>query len=381
MQPETKAVHAGEHLPVAPRPLMAPIYQSSVFLFDDLQRAADVNAGTAEGYSYSRIGNPNADMFGQAVAALEEAEAGAVAASGMAAILSALLALRQGGEVAMAEEVYGGSVALARGFLEPLGVRCHSFDAHDPGSLPRGISVALAETISNPLVRVNDVEALSEAAHRQGARLVIDNTFATPALFHPLRHGADLVVHSATKFLSGHGDVVLGAVVGSRELVGRAQTALTTFGGTPDPFAAWLGLLGLRTFSVRMQQAIENAACVARFLAQHPAVRRVHHPSLASNPYHGLAERQFSGRGPAILAFDLADLAAASRFVDRLTLIQYAPSLGDVATTILHPATTSHRQLAASELEHLGITPGTIRLSLGIEAAEDLIAELDHALA
>ena len=382
MQSDTKAVHAGfDALSESPKPLTPPLYQSSVFVFDDLQRAGDVTGGLEAGYSYARIGHPNADMFSAAVAALEGAKAGATAASGMGAILAALLATRGTGSIAIAREIYGGSVSLARGFLQPLGVTCHFFDGHDPQAIPDGAGAVLVESCSNPLGRLTDIAALASAAHAQGAKLVVDNTFATPYLVRPLEHGADLVAHSATKFLSGHGDVILGAVVGDEQLVKQAQGALTTFGATPDPFAAWLGLRGLRTFGVRMERAVTNAAAIARHLAAHPQVLRVHHASLAGHPDRPLAERYLGGRGPAILAFDLASEAAAAQFVSRLQWIRYAPSLGDVATILLHPATTSHRQLSAQELAEIGITPGTIRLSVGIEAAEDILAELDHGLA
>ncbi len=381
MHPDTMAVHVGEEPALAPSSLVPPIYQTSVFTFKDLYTAADVTGGTGAGYSYTRIGQPNADMFAAAVAALEGAPAAAVAASGMAAILAALVAAREGRPVAAADEIYGGSVALLDGFLGPLGVTCLRFDAHDPASLPKDAGAVLVESASNPLGRLSDLEALADAAHRAGARLIVDNTFPTPYLCRPHEHGADIVVHSVTKFLAGHGDVTLGVLTGDEEMVRRSQAALTTFGATPDPFACWLAQRGLRTFGVRMERAVANARGVARFLGEHESVLRVHHASVPGHKDQELARRFLSGEGPAILAFDLEDEAAAARFIERLRLIRYAPSLGDVSTIVLHPATTSHRQLARSEQERLGILPGTIRLSLGIERLEDLTAELGHALA
>ncbi len=380
MHPDTLAVHMGEEPLLAPSPLVPPIYQTSVFTFKDLYTAADVTGGVQEGYSYARIGQPNADMFAAAVAALEGGPAGAVAASGMGAILAALVAARDGRAVAAADEIYGGSVALLEGFLRPLGVSCLRFDAHHPESVPAEAGAVLVESASNPLGRLSDLSALAMAAHRHGARLIVDNTFATPYLCRPLEHGADLVVHSVTKFLAGHGDVTLGVVTGERDLVRQSQTALVTFGATPDPFACWLALRGLRTFGVRMQRAVDNARGVAGFLAGRKEVLRVHHASLSGHGDHALAARFLSGEGPAILAFDLRDEAAAARFIERLEMIRYAPSLGDVSTIVLHPATTSHRQLERAEQQRLGILPGTIRLSLGIERLEDLLAELAHAL-
>lgn len=383
MRQDTIAVHAGDTVaPVPPiRPLVPPIYQSSVYLFDDLGTAGDVTGGSLPGYSYARIAQPNADMFSQAVAELEGAEAGATAASGMGAILGCIMALRRPGPVVIAKELYGGSYALCRDFLRPLGVPYVRFDAHHPEEIPDDAGVVLVESVSNPLGRLADISAVAAAAHRRGARLVVDSTFASPTLVQPLRLGADLVVHSATKFLSGHGDLLLGVLAGRREDVARANSALVTFGATPDPFAAWLALRGLRTLSVRMERAMESAAQLARHLEGHPNVLRVHHASLDSHPDRELAVRDLGGCGPAILAFDLEDLAAASRFVQRARLIRYAPSLGDVATIMLHPATTSHRQLPVDEQRELGITPGTIRLSVGIEAIEDLVADIDQALA
>ena len=381
MHPDTLAVHAGEEPRDGMSSLVPPIYQTSVFTFEDLRTAAEVTGGQREGYSYARIGQPNADMFGAAVAALEGAEASAVAASGMGAILAALVAARDGRPVAAAEEIYGGSIALLDGFLAPLGVKCLRFDAHHPETMPSEAGAVLVESASNPLGRLADLQALGEAAHRTGARLIVDNTFATPFLCRPLEHGADLVVHSVTKFLAGHGDVTLGVLSGGAELVRTSQGALTTFGATPDPFACWLALRGVRTFGVRMERAVHNAKGVAAFLAGRPEVLRVHHASLPGHPDQELARRFLSGEGPAILAFDLRDEAAAARFIERLRLIRYAPSLGDVSTIVLHPATTSHRQLPPLEQERLGILPGTIRLSLGIERLEDLQEELSRALA
>lgn len=381
MRQDSIAVHSGLSAVTAPvHPLSPPIYQSSVFLFDDLQTAGDVTSGTAPGYSYGRIGNPNADMFSRAVADLEGAEAGATAASGTGAILAGIVALRRSGPVAIAEELYGGTYALCRDFLAPLGVPFVRFDAHRPDEIPEDAGVVLVESVANPLGRLSDLERIAEVTHGLGARLLVDSTFATPALVQPLRHGADLVVHSATKFLSGHGDVLLGVLGGGKEEVARAQSALVTFGATPDPFAAWLALRGLRTFSVRMDRAVRNAAALADYLAGRKEVVRVHHASREDHPDRALAVRYLGGQGPAILAFDLKDLDAASRFVARTRLIRYAPSLGDVATIMLHPATTSHRALPEEEKQRLGITPGTIRLSVGIEAVEDLIADIDGAL-
>ncbi len=381
MHPDTLAVHVGAEPAQAPSSLVPPIYQTSVFTFKDLYTAADVTGGVQEGYSYARIGQPNADMFGAAVAALEGGSAAAVAASGMGAILAALVAARDGRAVAVADEIYGGSVALLDGFLRPLGVECLRFDAHRPESMPARAGAVLVESASNPLGRLSDLSALASEAHRRRARLIVDNTFATPYLCKPLEHGADLVVHSVTKFLAGHGDVTLGVATGGRDLVRGTQSLLVTFGATPDPFACWLALRGLRTFGVRMQRAVENARGVAEFLAGRKEVLRVHHASLPGHGDHELAGRFLSGEGPAILAFDLRDEAAAARFVERLEMIRYAPSLGDVSTIVLHPATTSHRQLEPLEQERLGILSGTIRLSVGIERLEDLLEELGHALA
>lgn len=382
MHQDSLAVHAGENAVREPvHPLAPPIYQSSVFVFEDLQTAGDVTSGTLPGYSYGRIGQPNADMFSDAVARLEGAEEAATAASGMGAILACLFALRRPGPVAIAEELYGGSYALCRDFLAPLGVPYIRFDAHDPEAIPKDAGVVLVESVSNPLGRLVDIRKVADVTHALGARLVVDSTFATPVLVRPLEHGADLVVHSATKFLSGHGDLLLGALAGRRDDVAGAQAALVTFGATPDPFAAWLALRGLRTLGVRMERAMSNAAALARHLERHPKVRRVHHASLESHPDREIAVRDLAGRGPAILAFDLDDVAAAGRFVERTELIRYAPSLGDVATIMLHPATTSHRQLPEEEKRKLGIAPGTIRLSVGIEAIEDLLADVDRALA
>lgn len=363
----TLCAHAGRPRPVtAPRPHVTPLYQTSVFDFPSVESSASALAG--DGYAYCRNGLPNPDELGAAVAVLEGAEAGVATSAGMSAIAAAVLATaRAGDRVVVQQDAYGGSLDLLRRDLARLGMTVEAVDPADAGAFDRaleGAAVALVETISNPLLRVADIAALGAACRRRGVRLICDNTFATPLRDRPLAQGADLVVHSATKFLGGHGDLCAGVVVGVRAVMGEIRGLVTRMGLGTAPMDAWLAVRGLRTLDVRMQRAWATAATLAARLRQHAAVRTV----------HGV-ERC------ALVSVDLGDMAAAGRFIERLALITLSPSLGGVTTTASHAATSSHRGMAPEARAAAGIGDGLVRLSIGLEAADDVWRDIERALA
>lgn len=384
--PATMAAHAGELWDAGPTiPASMPIYQTSVFAFDGLEQLDDLQSGRVHGYTYSRQGNPNADALARAVADLEQAPAGLACASGLAAIFAALFSLcSAGSHLVVAGALYGGTHSLVMGELTRAGVRITALDEADPDAVAQAIGpdtrAVYLETITNPTLRVADLGTIAQVCQSHGVPLVVDNTFATPVVCRPYTLGAGLVVHSATKYLGGHADLTLGVVVGAADLVARAAATNIRTGGTPDPFASWLCLRGLKTLDVRLQRQVANAAAVAAYLEAHPKVAAVHYPGLASHPDAAVAGRLLAGGG-AMLSFVLPEgLEAAARFVKALNLVRLVPSLGEVVTTVSHPVFTSHRFLSEEERNRFGILPGMIRLSAGIEAAGDILADLEQAL-
>jgi cystathionine gamma-synthase/methionine-gamma-lyase len=387
----TRAVHAGER---APRgdfvPVVTPIHPTVGYIYDSIDDLDAIFASTREGYVYPRYGSPTVAAFETAMAELEGGQAAYAFGSGMAAIHAALLAagVRAGTAIAAAPDVYGATYTLVDQLFTQLGASVRFVDASDLGAVEAALAetrpaALLAEIISNPLLKVADLEALADAAHRHGAQFLIDSTFASPYLCRPLEHGADFVIHSATKFIGGHGDVMAGVVVTSAE--GRRELFELTkmVGGLLGPFEAWLALRGLKTLPLRMRQQCANALRVAEWLTEHPRVARVNYPGLAEHPQHELARRLFGGRGfGGVLSFEIAgaDQATAFRFMEALELCLPATTLGDVYTLVLHPATSSHRGLSARERVEVGIGDGLVRLSAGIEEAEDIVADLAQAL-
>jgi cystathionine gamma-synthase/methionine-gamma-lyase len=355
---------------------------------DDLDA---IFATTREGYVYPRYGSPTVAAFETAVANLEGGEAAHAFASGMAALHVALLAagVRAGTTVVAAPDLYGATYTLLQRLLSKLGVTVSFVDVADLAALEESLTqnrpvVLLAETISNPLLKVADVPALAHLAHRHGAQLLIDNTFASPYLCNPLAYGADYVVHSATKYIGGHGDVMAGVVVTSAENRPKLYEANKLIGSVLGPFEAWLAMRGLKTLSLRMRQQCANAERVAQWLAGHRRIARVNYPGLPTHPQHDLARRLFGERGfGGMLSFEIvgADRASVFHFMEALDLCLPATTLGDIYTLVLHPATTSHRSLTVEERARVGIGEGLVRLSVGIEEAADIIADLDQALA
>jgi len=387
----TQAVHAGERGPRPDfTPVVTPIYNSVGYLYDSMDELDAVFAAEREGYVYPRYGTPTNTALERAVATLEGGEAALSFASGMAAIHAALLAsgLEAGQAVVSAHDVYGATYALLANLFTSLGVRVRFVDIADLTSVERAIveekpRAVFCEIISNPLLKVADVPALAELAHAHGAEVIVDSTFATPYLVRPLALGADYVVHSSTKYLGGHGDVLGGVVVTSAERRERLWELIKITGGNMSPNQAWLTMRGLKTLPLRMAQHCRNAAAVANWLTEHPKVAKVNYPGLPSHPQHAVATRLFrDGCYGGMISFEIADANRAEvfRFMESLELVLPATTLGDVYSLTLYPAHSSHRALSPEELAAIGISEGLIRLSVGIEDVRDIIADLDQAL-
>jgi cystathionine beta-lyase/cystathionine gamma-synthase len=387
----TRAVHAGERVPSADyTPVATPIHPSVGFLYESMDDLDAIFATTREGYVYPRYGSPTVTAFETAMAEVEAGEAAMAFASGMAAIHAAMLAAggRAGTTVVAAMDVYGATFTLLQRLFTELGVKARWVDVSDVASVDAALaetrSVALiAETVSNPLLKVADLPTLSDMAHWYGARFLIDNTFASPYLCNPIAHGADFVIHSATKYIGGHGDVMAGVVVTSKKNRSVLYELNKLVGGVLGPFEAWLALRGLKTLPLRMRQQCANALRVAEWLAAQPGMARVNYPGLPHHPQHALAHRLFGERGyGGMLSFEVAgaDKAKAFRFMEALQLCLPATTLGDIYSLVLHPATSSHRSLTPEEREKVGIREGLVRLSVGIEDADDIVADLSQAL-
>jgi cystathionine beta-lyase/cystathionine gamma-synthase len=379
----TRAVHGARH--PAPGPLATPIAQSSTFVFESAAALRRHLEGDDEQFFYTRYGNPTLRALEEALAALEQGEAGLVLSSGMAAVTTALLSLVEAGdEVVASSSLYGGTGRLLQEVLPRLGVTARVLH---PAELLRLAEVAspraravILESPTNPGVEVVDIAAVCAAAHERGLAVVVDNTFATPVLQQPLRLGADLVMHSVTKALAGHSDLVGGALVGSRARVDAARERLKVLGGCMDPHAAFLALRGIKTLHLRVQRQCENALALARHLESQPKVARVVYPGLPSHPGHDVARRQMSAFGGMVALTLKGGLPAAERFYDALQLIARAVSLGGVETLVSLPVYGSHHMASDAQRAAAGFDPGTLRLSLGIEDAADLVEDVDRAL-
>jgi cystathionine beta-lyase/cystathionine gamma-synthase len=391
----TRAVHAGERVPPADfTPVVTPIHPTVGFVYESIDDLDAIFGSSREGYVYQRYGNPTVGAFEAAMAELEGGKAIQAAAfayaSGMASIHAALLAagLRAGTSVVAALDIYGATYTLVRNLLTQLGAQVEMVDIADLAAVEAALAelrpvAMIAETISNPLLKVADVPALATLAHRFGTQLLIDNTFASPYLFTPLAVGADYVIHSATKYIGGHGDVLAGVVITSAENRRKLYELNKLIGSLLGPFEAWLALRGLKTLPLRMHQQCANAARVADWLEQNPKIRQINYPGLATHPQHALAQRLIGERGyGGMLSFEIADAdqARVFRFMESLQLCLPATTLGDIYTLVLHPATSSHRSLSEAERAKIGIRPGLVRLSAGIEDAMDIIGDLEQAL-
>lgn len=387
---ETRLARAGiARPPLDQRATVPPIHPSVTWLFEH-QRDLDHALETGERFVYGRNGNPTVALLEEAVGDLDGGEAVAFA-SGQAAMHAALMAVnpRPGETIAFARDCYGMTRSLVLETFAPLGVRPLAIEATDPDRVSaalgaeRRVRALVIESISNPLVRVADVPALAAAAHAAGAFLIVDATLATPLLTRPLDLGADLVVHSATKYLVGHGDVLAGVVCGRDALLRAVRRLGVVTGSALGPFEAWLALRGLRTLALRFERQCRTAAALAAWLADHPAIERVHYPGLGSHPDHAVAARLFAnGRFGGMISFALAGAtrSVAERFVDTLALCLPATTLGDLFTEVSIPALASHRSLSPEDRRAVGIGDNLVRLSVGIEDGADLIRDLDQAL-
>lgn len=388
----TRAVHSGKRQYRTDwTPVVTPIYSTVGYLYQRMDDLDKVFGGEKEGFVYTRYGNPTVVALEEVVASLELAEAAQAYASGMAALHAALLAagLRKGTSIVTTFDLYGATTALLERFSLEMGVRVHRVDMTDLEAVETVLdkerpALLLVETISNPLMKVADVPSLAEMARRSGAQLIVDNTFASPYLFNPIAHGAHYVVHSLTKYIGGHGDVTGGIVVTTAENRKRLNDLNRLLGAVLGPFEAWLTLRGCQTLALRMAKQCESGAHLARWLASHPQIAKVHYPGLPSHPQHDLACRLFAGRGfGGMLSFEIreADRSSIFRFVEALELCLPATTLGDVYSLVLVPAISSHRGLSAEQRAMAGITDGLVRLSVGIEDTNDIIADLERALA
>jgi cystathionine beta-lyase/cystathionine gamma-synthase len=350
----------------------------------DLDHVDALSDGKAEGFIYARDGHPNASQLADKMARLEGGEAGLVCASGMGAIAAVFLSLlAQNDHVLVARGLYGKTTALVARQLPRWGIEHSFFDASDAAALRSQLTpktrLVFVETISNPLLRVADLEGLAAAAGDAGIPLAVDNTFA-PLLCRPIERGATLVAHSATKMIGGHSDLTLGVLVGPRRYIDPIRTVASTLGQTGNPFESWLALRGLATLSVRMDRASRTALVLAGRFEEHPNVNRAFYPGLESHPEFALAARLLHGGSGPMVTIDLGTRARAECFIRNLVSIPFAPSLGDVQTTLSHPATTSHRGQDEAQLAQQGMTAGMVRISVGLEDAEDLWSEFGEAL-
>ncbi len=363
-----------------------PIYQSSTFAFPSARAGAEIFAGQREGYVYTRIGNPTVDAFEREMAFLEGGEAACATASGMAATTTAVLtAVRTGENIVASDTLYGGTHQLFRETMKRLGIEVRDVEASQlvniEAAMDERTRVVFIETPSNPTLKLIDIAGAAAVAHRRGALLMVDNTFATPYFQRPLALGADIVIHSATKYIGGHGDTIGGVIIGPADFIKRAKgEILRDLGGCLSPFNAWLFVRGLKTLPVRMERHQFNAMRIAHYLSFHPKVARVYYPGLRIHPQHELARKQMTGFG-GVLSFELkGGRAAGEKLMDSVKLMTLAVSLGDCDTLIEHPASMTHSTYKEEDLLACGITPGLVRLSVGIEAVEDLINDLSQAL-
>jgi methionine-gamma-lyase len=375
----TRAIH-GRPLPATPgSPVVQPVVSSTIFSFESAAEMGRVMSEEEYGFLYSRLRNPTVEELNAVLADLEGAEAALTFSSGMGAIAAALFTNLGPGETLLcARQIYGTTYALIERRLRPLGIEVIYVDATDTSAWNRPAKVRYVETIANPGVPVADLTAINET--KGEGVLIVDNTFASPVLCRPLEQGADHVCESATKYLNGHHDATAGVVAGDRERIAAVRVYMTESGSNLDPFPAFLVRRGLKTLTLRVAKCSENAMALARFLEAHRAVENVYYAGLESYPQHEAAARQLDGFG-GILAFELAGgRAAGEAFMDRLELCLRASSLGGVDTVVSHPASTSHRQYSEQQLADAGISPGLLRVSVGCEDADDLVADFGSAL-
>jgi len=384
---ETKAIHAGRIDDKQFGSLATPLYQTSTFVFDSAKQGGDRFAGEAEGFIYTRLGNPTTRQLEQRVAAMECMDDAAATATGMAAVSAALLTnLQAGDHMISSKAVYGCSFALMSHQFKKFNIDVTFVDMTEPENIKAAIKentkLVFLETPINPNLVVLDLEKICAIAKENKLLSIVDNTFLTPVLQQPAKFGADIVLHSATKYLNGHGDVVAGIVCGSFEMVNEIKmTTLKDIGATMSPHDAWLIMRGLKTLPIRMERHCSNAQTVAEFLEQHPMVADVYYPGLKSHSGYKFIGKQMKAAG-GVIAFELnTDLAGGTAFIDQMQLFSIAVSLGDAESLIQHPASMTHSPYTPEERANAGISDSLIRISVGLESVEDIIADLSQALA
>ncbi len=381
----TNCVHAGEERHGTNAPLTTPIAQAAVFVMPSLEELRRYAEGRSGAFMYTRYGNPTTAAAEQKIAALEGGEVCVVTASGMAAELATILAVCESGdEIISMLDLYGGTTKLFQAVLARLGIRARLVPFHELGNIEKCFTprtrMLFLETPTNPTLRCVDIRALAEIGHRHQACVVVDNTFATPLLQKPLALGADISIHSATKYLGGHNDLTAGAVVGPHKWVDTIRETVKYTGGCLDPFASYLLIRGLKTLEIRVQRACANARAVAEFLGGHSAVARVMYPGLGNDPNHDLARRQMRDFGMMVSFEPKGGGPAAEKFINKLELWYLATSLGGVESSVSYPLLSSHVGLTERQLELLDVSAATVRLSVGIEHPTDLISDLKQAL-
>ncbi len=421
MKAETLAIHAGYSPDPTTKAVAVPIYQTTSYAFDNTQHGADLFDLKVQGNIYTRIMNPTTAVLEERLAQLEGGIGALALASGMAAITYAIQTIAQAGDnIVSVSTLYGGTYNLFAHTLPKQGIEVRFFDYRDPAALEALIDdktkLVFAETIGNPLGNVIDLEAISAIAHKHGVPVVVDNTVATPILLRPFEHGADIVVHSLTKYIGGHGNSIGGAIVdsgkfpwgehkerfailntpdpsyhgvnyvealGAAAYIARARVVpLRNTGAALSPFNAFLILQGIETLPLRIERHSENALKVAQYLEQHPKVKWVNYGGLSSHPQHALVQKYLGGKASGILSFGVEGGAeAGARFIDALQLITRLVNIGDAKSLACHPASTTHRQLNEAELASAGVSADMVRLSVGIEHADDIIADIAQALA
>jgi cystathionine beta-lyase/cystathionine gamma-synthase len=381
-RPETEAVHGGRDLARKDGPLTTPIYQTSTFEVTDNDQQL---RATSTDMFYTRYGNPTNTVVESAIAELEGADAALLFASGMGAITTSTFALLKSGDHLVAQrDIYGGATKFFTQWLPKLGIETTLVDTTEYDQHARAIQpntrLLYLESPTNPMVRIVDLHKLATLAKKHGIITMIDSTFATPINQRPVEFGIDLIMHSGTKYFGGHSDLIAGIVAGRKDLIDRIHETRTTLGGVMDPHAAWLLLRGIKTLAVRVQRQNESALRVAKFLAQHVKVRRVHYPFLEGHPQRAVAMEQMRGGG-GMLSFEVdGSPEDARRLTESLRLFTLAPSLGGVDSLVSIPVLTSHAMISAEQREKMGVTEQLIRLSVGIENVDDLMADLDQAL-
>jgi cystathionine beta-lyase/cystathionine gamma-synthase len=373
----TRAIHDGQHPDPLTGAVNVPIYLSSTYAQEEI--------GKHKGYEYSRVSNPTRDALEINLASLEGGSSGHVFSSGMAAIMAMITMLRSGDHVICGENVYGGTPRLFNQIVTRYGIEFSYVDTSDPENVRRAIrpntKLVHIETPTNPIMTLTDIRAVADVCHERGVELAVDNTFMSPYFQQPIELGADIVMHSTTKFLNGHSDGLGGVLVGTKpEHKENFAFVQKCTGGILSPFECWLVLRGVKTLAVRMRQHDASGRRIAEYLAAHPKVKTVHYPGLPSHPQHELAKKQMSGFG-ALISFETGSLENANAMLRQVKVCTLGESLGGVETLISHPATMTHAAIGAEARAKLGITDGLVRISVGIEDTDDLLTDLDQALA